>query len=74
MLALVISADLAARIAARNTAVRALIPVVDDQGRQVLPADLLTDCGAGQTWDDYGDLLADLVPVEVTLPPPPATI
>jgi hypothetical protein len=39
---------------------RALHPVALVDGRFALNADLLADCGPGQTWEHYGELLAGL--------------
>ena len=40
-----------------------LMPVALQDGRFALNADLLEDCGAGQTWEYYGTFLKEL-PVE----------
>lgn len=39
---------------------RQLSPTTLTDERKVLNADLLTDCGAGQTWEHYGAFLATL--------------
>lgn len=48
---------------------RQIIPVLADDGRWVLPADLLDDCGPGQTWEAYGPLLTALIVEEVEVSP-----
>ena len=45
---------------------RALAPVALADGRRVLNADLLDDCGAGQTWSAYADVLEGLPVIQVT--------
>ena len=47
---------------------RQLVPVLDKDGRKVLPADLLTDCHVGQTWADYREILLRLPRETVELP------
>lgn len=34
------------------------------QGNWLVGADLLTDCGPGQTWETYGEWLASLTPTD----------
>ena len=41
-------------------ATRQLVPVALEDGRFALNADLLQDCGAGQTWEYYGTFLREL--------------
>lgn len=41
-----------------------LCPMLLNDNRAVLPADILTDCGLGRTWEAYADILQAL-PVEV---------
>jgi hypothetical protein len=43
-----------------GNASRQLTPVQLTDGRWVLSADLLTDCGSSDTWDDYATLLTGL--------------
>jgi hypothetical protein len=45
---------------------RELVPVPLQDGRFALNADLLQDCGAGQTWEYYGTFLREL-PAEVVM-------
>ncbi len=42
----------------------------DAQGRQIIPAELLTDCGPGQTWEDYAEVLQSLEQVASVEWPP----
>lgn len=49
---------------------RKLYPVAATDGRNVLPADLLTDCGPGQTWADYAAVLTVLDRETVEMPTP----
>lgn len=44
---------------------RQLVPANLDDGRKFLDADLLEDCGPGQTWEHYATLLGDLEIVEI---------
>jgi hypothetical protein len=50
---------------------RKLEPVAATDGRNVLSADLLTDCGPGQTWADYAAVLTVLDRETVEMPEPP---
>jgi hypothetical protein len=50
---------------------RKLSPTVAADGREVLSADLLTDCGPGQTWVDYAAVLLVLARETVEMPEPP---
>lgn len=45
---------------------RALHPVGLADGRFALNADLLADCGPGQTWAHYGELLTGLEVEEIS--------
>ena len=52
---------------------RQLVPVLDKDGRKVLPADLLTDIGTQEAqgwWYDYGFLLLLMERETVELPDP----
>lgn len=58
-----------------GNASRQLSPVLLTDGRYVLNADLLTDCGSEATWDDYAALLnglaQDAFDISTLLPQPP---
>jgi hypothetical protein len=60
--ALIVPAEQAAQIDLINAEdpSRQLQPVLALDGRKVLPAALLTDCGPGQTWAAYHDILTVL--------------
>jgi len=49
---------------------RRLAPVLSADGRKVLSADLLTDCGEQQTWKDYREILTRLPRETVAMPEP----
>jgi len=43
---------------------RQLYPVVGDRGGLLLCDDLLSDCGPGQTWEAYSEILHGLQPTD----------
>lgn len=43
---------------------RQIQAVEGEQGNMLVGADLLTDCGPGQTWETYGEWLATLTPTD----------
>jgi len=43
---------------------RQIQAVEGEQGSMLVGADLLTDCGPGQTWETYGEWLATLTPTD----------
>lgn len=65
MRALIVPPEASHSIAALNSGTRAIVPVLDTQGREVLDADLLTDL---VTWADYADILTTLPIEDVELP------
>lgn len=68
--ALIVTDQQATAIAAINAthALRLhLFPFPCADGRNVLPADLLTDCGTGQTWFDYAAILTSMERATVTI-------
>lgn len=73
--ALIVTDAQAAQIAIINEGFtdRQLVPVLDKDGRKVLPADLLTDIGTQDKpgwWYDYGFLLLLMERETVELPDP----
>jgi hypothetical protein len=69
--ALIVTEQQAASIAAVNAehaSVLILYPFPCADGRIVLPADLLTDCGPGQTWVEYAPLLQAMARETVIMP------
>lgn len=65
MLALIVPPDVVQHIESHNSTPRALRPIKDVLGRDVLNADLLTDL---VTWADYADILTTLCIEDVELP------
>ena len=60
---LILSPEQAAQLSALNGTgdpFRQIIPSALADGRLALNADLLADCGPGQTWEHYGEFLAAL--------------
>jgi hypothetical protein len=51
-------------INAQQNGVRMLVPRATKDGKLVLSAALLTDCGKGQTWEAYCGVLQSLETVE----------
>ena len=51
---------------ASGDATRRLDPIPLNSGEAALSATLLTDCGAGQTWEHYGSFLQTLPSSEVS--------
>lgn len=43
---------------------RQLQAVAGENGSWLVCADLLTDCGPGQTWETYGEWLNTLIPTD----------
>ena len=43
---------------------RQIQAVVGENGSWLVGADLLTDCGPGQTWETYAEWLATLTPTD----------
>lgn len=71
---LILNAEQQAALAALNEtgeAARRLEAVAVGDGTAALNADLLGDCGPGQTWAHYGPLLAALNAAEATPAPTP---
>jgi hypothetical protein len=52
---------------------RQLVPVPLGDGRFALNADLLSDCGPGQTWEYYGTFVGEL-PIETVASLPEASL
>ncbi len=67
MLMLIIPPEMIAAASAINAAhpFKKIKPITLTDGRLAVNADLLTDCGPGQTWEDWAALGGGLVPVEV---------